>query len=222
VKYGLNYLREEVDTMAVERLASGLLAVSFSVWAMLPGPALAGQIVGITFGRSLYNVDPLTGNTTLLLAGCSPCGPYFGASGSPDANTILDDSIVNVHEIDVATFQDTALGGSRTPSIWPSTGTRTRFSIPAARRCSACSAHPHRAYARKLRSGRHSQPITCKPWDGCGVGLYGVSDNFLYLINDLTGVTTPVGATGLTDLTKPITDIAYDVGTGRLIAGAGC
>lgn len=55
-----------------------------------------------------------------------------------------------------------------------------------------------------------------------GAGLYGVSDNFLYLINDSTGATTPVGATGLLDLTKAITDLAYDSATGRLIASAGC
>jgi hypothetical protein len=55
-----------------------------------------------------------------------------------------------------------------------------------------------------------------------GAGLYGVSDNFLYLINDSTGATTPVGATGLLDPTKGITDLAYDSATGRLIASAGC
>jgi PEP-CTERM motif len=55
-----------------------------------------------------------------------------------------------------------------------------------------------------------------------GAGLYGISDNFLYLINDSTGATTPVGATGLLDPTKGITDLAYDAATGRLIASAGC
>jgi hypothetical protein len=133
VKSGLNYLLEEVATLAVERIVGGLLTVSFCVWAMLPSPALAGQIVGITFGRSLYNVDPLTGNTTLLLAGCGSCGPYFGASGSSDANTILDDSIVNLHEIDVVTFQDTALGGITQPfDLAFDRGTNTLFDTSGA------------------------------------------------------------------------------------------
>jgi hypothetical protein len=209
--------------MAVERIDGGLLAVAFCVWAMLPSPALAGQIVGITFGRSLYNVDALTGNTTLLLGGCSPCGPYFGASGSPDADTILDDSIVNVHETNVVTFQDTALGGITNPfDLAFDRGTNTLFDTSGAALFSVHCPSPL-ALCTETQVGpafpaNHMQALGWVP----GAGLYGVSDDFLYLTNDLTGVTTPVGATGLTDLTKPITDIAYDVGTGRLIATAGC
>ena len=209
--------------MAVERIDGGLLAVAFCVWAMLPSPALAGQIVGITFGRSLYNVDALTGNTTLLLGGCSPCGPYFGASGSPDADTILDDSIVNVHETNVATFQDTTLGGITNPfDLAFDRGTNTLFDTSGAALFSVhCPSPPGLCTETQVGPAfpaNHMQALGWVP----GAGLYGVSDNFLYLINDLTGVTTPIGATGLTDLTKPITDIAYDVGTGRLIAAAGC
>jgi hypothetical protein len=211
--------------MAVERIAGGMLAVSFCVWAMLPSPALAGQIVGITFGRSLYNVDPLTGNTTLLLAGCGPfCDPTFGASGSPDANTILYASIVNVHEINVATFlQDTALGGITHPvDLAFDRGTNTLFDTNGAALFSVhCPSPPGLCTETQVGPAFPAIHTTALGWVP-GAGLYGVSDNFLYLINDLTGVTTPVGATGLTDLTKPVTDIAYDVGTGRLIAGSGC
>jgi hypothetical protein len=52
-----------------------------------------------------------------------------------------------------------------------------------------------------------------------GAGLYGVSNNFLFRINDSTGVATPVGAT-LSD--QEITDLVFVPHTGRLIASAGC
>ena len=211
--------------MAVERIAGGLLAVSFVVWAALPSTALAGQIVGITFGRTLYNVDSLTGNTTLLNNFCSSCGPYVGASGSPDANTILIYSIVNLHEINVENvFQDTPLGGiTRNPvDLAFDRDTNTVFDTNGSALFSVhCPSPPFICTETQVGPAFPTNHMQALGWVA-GAGLYGVSDNFLYFINDLTGVTTPIGATGLTDPTKPITDIAYDVGTGRLIASAGC
>jgi hypothetical protein len=209
--------------MTVARIARTLLTLLVCLWAMMPKPALAGQIVGVTFGRTLYSIDPLTGNATLLLAGCAPCGPYLGASSSPDASSIFIDSIVNVHEINLTTFQDTARGGILSPldlafdpstkNLYDTNGSAL-FTVQCPSPPSLCT----ETQVGPVFPTSHMQAMGFVP----GAGLYGVSDNFLYLINGSTGATTPVGATGLPDMTKGITDLAYDAGTGRLIASAGC
>ena len=210
--------------MTVERITGSLLFFFLCFWAMIARPASAGPIVGVTFARSLYNIDPLTGNTSLLLPGCAPgCGPFLGASGSPDAGTIFDSSTVNVHEINLTTFQDTALGGIIHPfDLAFDRGTKTLFDTNGSALFNVhCPSPPGLCTETQVGPAfpsSHMQALGFVP----GAGLYGVSDNFLYLINDSTGVTTPVGATGLPDPVRGITDLAFDAGTGRLIASAGC
>jgi len=177
----------------------------------------------VMFGRGFYSIDPLTGNATQLRAGCAPgCDPTLGASGSPDAGAILYNTI-NLHEINVTTFQDTILGGlSHFLDLAFDRGTNTLYDTSGSALFAVhCPSPP--ALCTETQVGpafltSHMQALGFVP----GAGLYGVSDNFLYLINDSTGATTPVGATGLLDLTKGITDLAYDAATGRLIASAGC
>jgi len=209
--------------MTVARIACTLPSLSICLWAMMAKPALAAPIFGVTFAHGIYSIDPLTGNATQLLAGCTPgCGGTLGASGSPDAGTILDNTI-NLHETNVTTFQDTILGGllhgldlafDRSTNTLFDTSGSALFSVQ-------CPSPPGLCTETQVGPAfptSHMQALGFVP----GAGLYGVSDNFLYLINDSTGATTPVGATGLLDLTKAITDLAYDAGTGRLIASAGC
>lgn len=206
--------------MTVERITGSLLSFFLCFWAMSArpasaGPASAGPIVGVTFARSLYNIDPLTGNTSLLLPGCAPgCGPFLGASGSPDAGTIFASSIVNVHEINLTTFQDTALGGiTHSFDLAFDRGTNTLFDTSGSALFNVhCPSPPGLCTETQVGPvfpSSHMQALGFVP----GAGLYGVSDNFLYLINDSTGVTTPVGATGLSDPTRGITDLAFDTGT---------
>jgi PEP-CTERM motif len=210
--------------MPIERTIRILLWLALALCAVRSRPALAGQIVGITFGSGLYEINPITGSTTLLRPSCVPgCGPYLGASGSPRAGTIFDSSIVNVHETNVTTFQDTALGGISHPfDLAFDRGTHTLYDTSGSALFTVnCPSPP--ALCTETQVGpafptSHMQALGFVP----GAGLYGVSDNFLYRINDSTGATTPVGATGLPDPTKGITDLAYDAGTGRLIASAGC
>lgn len=97
--------------MTVARIACTLPPLSICLWAMMAKPALAAPIFGVTFAHGIYSIDPLTGNATQLLAGCAPgCGGTLGASGSPHADSIFDNTI-NLHETNVTTFQDTILGG---------------------------------------------------------------------------------------------------------------
>jgi len=210
--------------MTVARIACSLELLSICLCAMMAQPALAGPIVGVTFAHGFYSIDPLTGNATQLLAGCTPgCGPYLGASGSPYAGTIFDSSIVNLHETNVTTFQDTPLGGIFHPfDLAFDRGTNTLFDTSGSALFTVqCPSPPGLCTETQVGPAfptSHMQALGFVP----GAGIYGVSDNFLYLINDSTGAITAVGATGLSDPTKGITDLAYDSGTGRLIASAGC
>ena len=210
--------------MTVARIACTLPPLSICLWAMMAKPAIAGPIFGVTFAHGIYSIDPPTGNTTQLLAGCPPgCGPYLGASGSPHAGTIFDSSIVNLHETNVTTFQDTSVGGILHPfDLAFDRGTNTLYDTSGSALFAVqCPSPPGLCTETQVGPAfptSHMQALGFVP----GAGLYGVSDNFLYLINDSTGATTPVGATGLLDLTEGITDLAYDAGTGRLIASAGC
>jgi hypothetical protein len=209
--------------MTIARIACILPPLSICLWAMMAKPALAGPSVGVTFGRGFYSIDPLTGNTTQLRAGCTPgCDPTLGASGSPDAGTTFYNTI-NLHEINVTTFQDTILGGlSHFLDLAFDRGTNTLYDASGSALFAVqCPSPPGLCTETQVGPAfptSHMQALGFVP----GAGLYGVSDNFLYLINDSTGATTPVGATGLLDPTKGITDLAYDAGTGRLIASAGC
>jgi len=209
--------------MTVARIVCILPPLSIYLWAMMAKPALAGPIFGVTFAHGIYSIDPLTGNATQLLAGCAPgCGGTLGASGSPHADSIFDNTI-NLHETNVTTFQGTILGGllnfidlgfDRSTNTLFDTSGSALFSVQ-------CPSPPGLCTETQVGPAfptSHMQALGFVP----GAGLYGVSDNFLYLINDSTGATTPVGATGLLDLTKAITDLGYDAGTGRLIASAGC
>jgi hypothetical protein len=168
--------------MSIERTIRILLSLALALCAVRSRPALAGQIVGITFGSGLYNVDPSTGSTTLLRApGVPGCGPYLGASGSPHAGTILDSSIVNVHETNVTTFQTQLSAASPTLSIWPLTGAQTHFTTPVAPRCSPSIAPPRPTYVRKRRWDLHSQPVTCRLWDLCPAPGYMASAITFYI-----------------------------------------
>jgi PEP-CTERM motif-containing protein len=209
--------------MIVARIARTLPPLSICLWVMMAKPALAAPIFGVTFAHGIYSIDPLTGNATQLLAGCTPgCGGTLGASGSPDAGSVFDNTI-NLHETNVTTFQDTILGGLlHGLDLAFDRGTNTLYdtsgSAPFAVQCPSPPGLCTETQVGPAFPTSHMQALGFVP----GAGLYGVSDNFLYLINDSTGATTPVGATGLLDLTKAITDLAYDAGTGRLIASAGC
>ena len=210
--------------MTLERIARSLLPWTLCFWAMIAKPALAGKIVGVTFAQGLYNVDPLTGNTTQLREGCPPpgCGPYFGASTSPDANSIYIESIVNIWEVNLAGPQ-LAIGGyssfdlafDRTTNTIYSTSNAALFSV-------SCPTPPNLCTDHQIGPGfprNHMQALDFVP----GIGLYGVSDNFLYLVNPASGVANLIGFTGI--VPNPltfITDLAYDSDTGRLIASAGC
>ena len=211
--------------MTVERIARSILPLSLCLWAMIAKPASAGPIVGVTFSRGLFSVDPLTGNTTQLLADCPPpgCGPIFGASGSPDAGTIFVNSI-NVHETNVTTFQDTVLGGILHPlDLAFDRGTNTLFDTSGSALFSVLCPSPP-GLCTETQVGpvfptSHMQALGFVQ----GVGLYGVGDNNLYFINPSSGVAALIGFTGiLPDPLRNVTDLAYDPDTGRLIASVGC
>lgn len=214
--------------MTLAKIARTLPLLSICFWAMMAKPALAGQIIGVTFARGLYSVDPITGNATQLLAGCLPpgCGPYLGASGSPDAGSIYDSSIVNLHEITLATFQDTPIGGILHPfGLAFDRGTNTLYDTSGSALFSVhCPSPP--GLCTETQVGpvfptSHMQALGFVQ----GVGLYGVGDNNLYLINPSSGVTTLIGFTGIGPNplgNTNVTDLAYDSGTGRLIASVGC
>ncbi len=213
--------------MIVERIAGGLLLVTWCIWALIARPASAGQIVGVTFSAGFYNVDPLTGDTTQLLAGCSPpgCGPYFGASASPSAGRIYTQSVVNIWDVDPQLQQFTILGGyssfdlafDRITNIIYATDRAALFTV-------ACPSPPGPCFGSQIGPGfptNSMQALGFAP----GFGLYGVGDNNLYFINRSTGIATLIGFTGL--LADPltntnVTDLAYDSDTGRLIASVGC
>jgi hypothetical protein len=213
--------------MTVNRTAHAV-PLLLCLCAVMTGPALAGQIVGITFSHSLYSVNPLTGNTTLLLVGCPPpgCGPDMGASASPDAGSIFYTSIVNAREINLTTFQDTPLGGVFNPiDLAFDRSTNTLYDTSGSALFSVhCPSQPGMCTETQIGLAfptSHMQALDFVP----GVGLYGVGDNNLYLINPLSGVAALIGFTGISP--DPIgqtnvTDIAYDPGTGRLIASLGC
>jgi hypothetical protein len=194
----------------------------------MAGPAAATQIVGITFSHSLYSVDPLTGNTTILMAGCpSPgCGPDFGASRSPDAGSIFYTSVVNAREINLSTFQDAPLGGVLNPidlAFDPATNTLydTNGSALFSVHCPSPPAMCVETQIGLAFPTTHMQALDFVP----GVGIYGVGDNNLYRINPSSGVATLIGFTGIAPDTlgqTNLTDIAYDSSSGRLIASVGC
>ena len=85
--------------MTIERIIRAVVAVVFCICVMMARPVAASEIVGITSGvfasgfkccATLYSIDPLTGNATLLR---NKVRSYsFGASGSPDAGTIFVES----------------------------------------------------------------------------------------------------------------------------------
>lgn len=214
--------------MTVARIARALLPLSICLWAMMAKPALAGQIVGVTFAGGLYSVDPITGNATQLIAGCpSPgCGPYLGASGSPDAGSIYL-RIFNLYEINVTTFQSTLIGGEGysldlafdrgTNTLYGTSGSAL-FTVDCPSPPGPCADSPHAGPGFPTNQMQALGFVE-------GVGLYGVGDNNLYLVNPSSGVATLIGFTGI--LPNPggntnVTDLAYDPDTGRLIASVGC
>jgi hypothetical protein len=210
--------------MGVQRTARTVATIGFLFCAMIAKPAAADEIIGMTFYADFYRIDPLTGKTTLLypLCGGRFCGPWFGATGSPDAGTILAASVVNLWEFNVKTFEGTPIGGLSALDIAfdPSKNTLydTSGSALFSVRCTSVTSICDETQVGPGFPTSHMQALGYVP----GAGLYGVSDDFLYRIDDATGVAAPVGATGLPDPTKGITDLAFDPATGGLIASAGC
>jgi len=104
--------------MTMERIIRAVLTVVFCFCATMVTPAVASEIVGTTsglsfpgmfVGSSFYSIDPLTGSATLLHGPVLCCS--FGASGSPDADTIFMFTGINLWEVNVTTFQATVVGG---------------------------------------------------------------------------------------------------------------
>ncbi len=215
--------------MIVERITGGLLLVTCCIWALVARPASASQIVGVTFSAGFYNVDPLTGDTTQLRAGCSPpgCGPYSGASASPSAGRIYTESVVNIWDVNpqLPPFTDVAVGGysssdlafERSTNMIYATDRKALYAV-------VCPFPPGVCFDTQIGPGfptNSMQALGFAP----GIGLYGVGDNNLYFIDRSTGIATLIGFTGL--LADPlgntnVTDLAYDSDTGRLIASVGC
>src|ERR1017187_4052049 len=126
----------------------------------------------------------------------------------------------------LATFQDTPIGGILGPfDLAFDRGTNTLYDTSGSALFSVhCPSPP--GLCTETQVGpvfptSHMQALGFVQ----GVGLYGVGDNNLYLINPSSGVTTLIGFTGIGPNplgNTNVTDLAYDSGTGRLIASVGC
>ena len=214
--------------MAVQGIARDFLFSALCLWVISASPASGSQIIGVTFSRGLYDIDSLTGSAILLSPPCpGGCGPYFGASSSPDANNIYIQSVVNIWEVTLngpqfnpfGAYSSFDLAFDRARNMMYATDGSALFAVacPSPNSPNACSG---------TQIGPAFPTNNMQALDFVsGVGLYGAGDNNLYLIDPSTGVATFLGVTGILPDpagTTNITDLAYDRSTGRLIASVGC
>ena len=214
--------------MAVQGIARDFLLSALCLWVIFANPASGSQIVGVTFSRGLYDIDSLRGNATLLSTPCpGGCGPYFGASSSPDANSIYIQSVVNIWEVNLNGPQFTPFGAYSTVDLAFDRARNTIYATDgSALFAVACPSPSSPDDCRGTQVGPGFPTNTMQALDFVpGVGLYGAGDNNLYLIDPSTGVATLLGFTGILPDpagTTNVTDLAYDRSTGRLIASVGC